>query len=294
MIACPECGNENRDAARFCSRCSAPLIEFIDYYRRLNLAPDAPDDEVRQALRAALDSPHPPMTEDQMNDAVDTLTDPQGRAQYNRRRIFHLANRQWKKADLDSANYYRRLGISRFARRQEIQTAFDRLASLQQMGKVSPVDLQRLEEARSTLMDPGRRRAYNQQLDAAYGPDNVSVPHEINYYDYLGLDRTASEYQIRKADTAQRKVLTRRAKMGDEAAEETLRQLNLIIQTLTDEEKRAEYDADLTHDVFRFQTPGRPSPRSRNRRFAVIERIVYGSESNKLICFGGPWPDDLT
>ena len=142
------------------------------------------------------------------------------------------------------------------------------------------------------LSNPARRRVYNQMLDAKLGPDALPVPHEFNYYDYLELDRSASEIQIRKADEALRGPLTFKAKAGDPAAEETLRQLNQIIQVLTDATKRAEYDADLTHDVFRFQTPGRPTPTARAARFAVIESIVYSPESDGLSAFGGLWPDD--
>jgi DnaJ-class molecular chaperone len=295
MIKCPKCGKENRDNSRFCSKCGTSLAapSFLDYYTLLDIAPDAPPDKVKQALHDAAAGPSP-LTPEQLAEAIDTLTDPRRRAEYDERRKLQLAEQQWKKADLASNDYYKRLGVSRFARRREIQVAFASLSSLVKTNRISRGGLRRLEEAHACLADPARRRAYDQSLDAASSPDDVPVPHEFNYYDYLALDRNATETQIRKADEALRGPLTIKAKTGDKTAEETLRQLNQIIQTLTDGEKRKQYDADVTHDVFRFQTPGRPTPTLRAARFAVIESIIYGPDSDGLCAFGGLWPDDLS
>ncbi len=312
MIRCPRCGKDNRDSAQFCSRCAAPLqraapsapvaapiLEVPDYYALLGLAPDASPDQVQQALHDAARAEHAPITPEQLDDTIAALTDPVKRAEYDQKRLAWLGVQQLKKADLASNDLYRRLGVPRFARQREIQAAFACLAHLGKLGRVSRGGLRRLEEAHARLADPGRRRQYNQALDSAQGPDQAQIPHEINYYDYLGLDRGAKETQIREADAALRGPLVLKAKAGDMAAEETLKQLNLIIQTLTDNNKRKEYDADPAHDVFRFQTPGRPEPSgataiaARAARFAAIESIVYSAESDGLEAFGGLWPSDL-
>ncbi len=293
MINCPTCATENDDSARFCAKCGARLAAFVDFYALLNLAPDAPQDKIEAALREAARVEPSPLTPKQLDEAIDILREPGKRAKYDRERIIQLAQQQSKKAKLASENFYQRLGVSRYARRRDIQTAFDLLQSLASQGKISPGGLRRLEQAHRALTDPARRRAYDQRLNAAVNADAVPVPHEFNFYDYLGLDRNATEPQIRKADEALRGPLTLKAKTGDQSAEVTLRQLNQIIQTLTDAEKRKEYDTDSAHDVFRFQTPGRLAPTTRAARFAVIENIVYGSEADGLCAFGGLWQTDL-
>jgi DnaJ-class molecular chaperone len=312
MVKCLKCGKDNRDGARFCSRCAtplqgaapsapaaAPILEVPDYYALLGLAPDAPPDQVQQALHDAARAEHAPISPEQLGDAITLLTDPAKRAEYDRKRLAWQGVQRLKKADLASNDLYRRLGVSRFARRREIQAAFACLAHLHTLGRVSRGGLRRLEEAHAQLANPNRRRQYDLMLDSAQGPDQVTIPHEINYYDYLGLDRGAKETQIREADAALRGPLTLKAKGGDQSAEETLKQLNLIIQTLTDENKRKEYDADPAHDVFRFQTSGRPEPSgataiaARAARFAAIESIVYGPGSDGLEAYGGLWPDDV-
>lgn len=292
MLKCPSCGKENRETSRFCAKCGASLSPFLDYYAALQIAPDAPLDVVKQALAQAARTEPPPLRPEQLDQAIDTLTDPRRRADYDQRRLSHLAAQQLKKANPASNNFYERLGVSRFARRRVIQQAFDFLAHLARQGKINANVFHRLDEACAWLTDPERRRAYNQSLDATASPDNVPVPHEFNYYDYLGLDRSASEVQIRKADEALRGPLVLKAKTGDQSAEEVLRQLNQIIQTLTDDTKRKEYDADPAHDVFRFQMIGRIVPTARAARFALIESIVYGKDGDAMSAFGGLLPDD--
>jgi curved DNA-binding protein CbpA len=292
MVKCPSCGSDNRESAKFCAKCRALLVAFVDFYALLNLDPAAAPDQVHDMLNQAARAQPPLLPPDQLGAALDALSDPQRRAEYDRQRLIHLAEQRFKRADLGSNDYYQRLGVSRFARRKEIQAAFEQIKSLVAAGRIKRGGLIRMEEAYACVSDPARRRAYDQTLDAAAGPDDVPVPYEFNYYDYLGLERTATEIQIRKADEAVRGPLTLKAKLGDETAEATLRQLNQIIQTLTDANKRAAYDADALHDVFRFQTPGRLSPTTRAARFAVIESIVYGAAADGLAAFGGPWPDE--
>lgn len=293
MIKCPNCEIENRDTSKFCAKCGTRLTAFLDFYPLLNLAPDAPQDKVEAALREAARAGSPPLTPKQLEEAIDILRDPGKRAKYDRERVAQLAQQQLKKAKLASENFYQRLGVSRYARRRDIQSAFDLLKSLASQGKIKPGGLRRLEQAHAQLTNPALRRAYDQTLNAAVNADAVPVPHEFNYYDYLGLDHDASEVQIRKADESLRGPLTLKAKTGDQSAEATLRQLNQIIQTLTDTGKRKEYDTDSAHDVFRFQTPGRLAPTTRAARFAVIENIVYGSEADGLCSLGGLWHTDL-
>ncbi len=69
-------------------------------------------------------------------------------------------------------------------------------------------------------------------------------PLSENYYDLLGVSRTASTDEITDAEIALRRVYEARSKRGDAQATDILRRLNEAHSQLTVDHRRAEYDRD--------------------------------------------------
>ena len=67
-------------------------------------------------------------------------------------------------------------------------------------------------------------------------------PLSDNYYDILGVARTASVDEITDAEIALRKLYEARSKQGDRNATDILRRLNEANSELTVDYRRAEYD----------------------------------------------------
>ncbi|KAE8098838.1 hypothetical protein FH972_016873 [Carpinus fangiana] len=85
---------------------------------------------------------------------------------------------------------------------------------------------------------------------------NQSADHEKSLYEVLGVDRTASQQEIKKAYHKLALRLHPDKNPGDEEAKEKFQQLQKVISILGDEEKRAVYDqtgcvddADLAGEV---------------------------------------------
>jgi curved DNA-binding protein CbpA len=76
-----------------------------------------------------------------------------------------------KPVELD---YYEVLGVSPAATQKEIQSAYEKLAAELRVSKVedAPEELAEVEEARSVLVDPGKRARYDAKVRAADAEDD--------------------------------------------------------------------------------------------------------------------------
>lgn len=95
---------------------------------------------------------------------------------------------------------------------------------------------------------------------ALAGGGERDIEPKVNYYELLGLDRNASQTQIRAAYRSLAKVMHPDA--GGTAG--TFRVLQEAYETLTDPERRAEYDSEFTESpVVTKEPPVRPFLRRR-------------------------------
>ncbi len=75
-----------------------------------------------------------------------------------------------------------------------------------------------------------------------------------DYYEVLGVSKTASEADIKKAYRQMAKKLHPDVNPGDKKAEEAFKELNEAYEVLSDAQKRARYDQ------FGHETPGQGGP----------------------------------
>ncbi|MGH3086150.1 MAG: DnaJ domain-containing protein, partial [Rubrobacteraceae bacterium] len=76
----------------------------------------------------------------------------------------------------DQVNYYQVLGVSRDASREEIRSAYRRLAKERHPDNAggSADEFSLLQEANAVLTDPNRRRRHDEALDLAYAADQLA------------------------------------------------------------------------------------------------------------------------
>ncbi|KAI4300746.1 hypothetical protein L6164_034086 [Bauhinia variegata] len=98
--------------------------------------------------------------------------------------------------------------------------------------------------------------AYKAEQEAEHQNRNQNSSEEKSLYEVLGVERTASQQEIKKAYHKLALRLHPDKNPGDEEAKEKFQQLQKVISILGDEEKRALYDqtgciddADLAGDI---------------------------------------------
>jgi len=101
---------------------------------------------------------------------------------------------------------------------------------------------------------------------------------EPNYYDVLGVARTASEGEIKLAESALRKVYEAKAKQGDSMANAILVTLNQAYATLTTAHKRRAYDRQFDVQAHGFQDVAFSPRIGRVEKLSDIANWVGGSD----------------
>lgn len=140
--------------------------------------------------------------------------------------------------------YYEILGVSRFASEDEIKKSYRKLAKDYHPDRVLPKNavengqkhlrlMQKVNLAYETLKDPTLRQEYN---------------NKMNYYEVLGLHRTASEMEIKIAYLRMMRDFNLDLGTNDEEKNErltVLSQIRMAHETLSDLHRRQDYDNSL-------------------------------------------------
>lgn len=95
----------------------------------------------------------------------------------------------------DQVNYYQVLGVSREASRDEIRSAYRRLAKEKHPDNVggSADEFRLIQEANTVLSDANRRRQHNEALDLAYAADQLADLDFSSLEDELAAKRQEKE-----------------------------------------------------------------------------------------------------
>lgn len=95
----------------------------------------------------------------------------------------------------DQINYYQVLGVSREASREEIRSAYRRLAKERHPDNSggSAEEFSLLQEANAVLSDPNRRRQHDEALDLAYAADQLADLDFSSLEDELAAKRQERE-----------------------------------------------------------------------------------------------------
>ncbi len=109
----------------------------------------------------------------------------------------------------------------------------------------------------------------------------------MDYYEELGLDRTATEDEIRRAHRRLTKLLHPDQQTDDavkQLAETQMRRLNAIVETLSDPQHRQEYDDELRRGV-----PGFQASKFRRRAFHSWPWWVGSTVGAIVLTVGAVW-----
>jgi molecular chaperone DnaJ len=95
----------------------------------------------------------------------------------------------------EQVNYYQVLGVSRGASRDEIRSAYRRLAKEKHPDNAggSAEEFRLIQEANTVLSDPNRRRQHDEALDLAYAADQLSGLDFSSLEDELAAKRQEKE-----------------------------------------------------------------------------------------------------
>ncbi len=109
----------------------------------------------------------------------------------------------------------------------------------------------------------------------------------MDYYEELGLDRTATEDEIRRAHRRLTKLLHPDQQTDDavkQLAETQMRRLNAIVETLSDPQHRQEYDDELRRGL-----PGFQASKFRRRAFHSWPWWVGSTVGAIVLTVGAVW-----
>ncbi|REJ59838.1 MAG: J domain-containing protein [Microcystis aeruginosa DA14] len=101
------------------------------------------------------------------------------------------------------------------------------------------------------------------------------MPQLVNYYDLLGVSRTATGDEIKKAFRRLARQYHPDVNPGDKSAEEKFKDINEAYDVLSDEEKRVEYNRSLTGIKRRGIRPGEKANGNGNGKMPRTEQDLW-------------------
>ena len=101
------------------------------------------------------------------------------------------------------------------------------------------------------------------------------MPQLVNYYDVLGVSRTATGDEIKKAFRRLARQYHPDVNPGDKSAEEKFKDINEAYDVLSDEEKRVEYNRSLTGIKRRGIRPGEKANSNSNGKIPRTEQDLW-------------------
>ena len=101
------------------------------------------------------------------------------------------------------------------------------------------------------------------------------MPQLVNYYDVLGVSRTATSDEIKKAFRRLARQYHPDVNPGDKSAEEKFKDINEAYDVLSDEEKRVEYNRSLTGIKRRGIRPGEKANGNGNGKMPRTEQDLW-------------------
>ena len=101
------------------------------------------------------------------------------------------------------------------------------------------------------------------------------MPQLVNYYDVLGVSRTATGDEIKKAFRRLARQYHPDVNPGDKSAEEKFKDINEAYDVLSDEEKRVEYNRSLTGIKRRGIRPGEKANGNGNGKMPRTEQDLW-------------------
>lgn len=101
------------------------------------------------------------------------------------------------------------------------------------------------------------------------------MPQLVNYYDVLGVSRTATGDEIKKAFRRLARQYHPDVNPGDKSAEEKFKDINEAYDVLSDEEKRVEYNRSLTGIKRRGIRPGEKANSNGNGKITRTEQDLW-------------------
>lgn len=101
------------------------------------------------------------------------------------------------------------------------------------------------------------------------------MPQLVNYYDVLGVSRTATGDEIKKAFRRLARQYHPDVNPGDKSAEEKFKDINEAYDVLSDEEKRVEYNRSLMGNKRRGIRPGEKANGNGNGKISRKEEDLW-------------------
>lgn len=101
------------------------------------------------------------------------------------------------------------------------------------------------------------------------------MPQVVNYYEVLGVSRTATSDEIKKAFRRLARQYHPDVNPGDKSAEEKFKDINEAYDVLSDEEKRVEYNRSLSGNKGRGIRPGGKASSNGNGKTPRTEQDLW-------------------
>lgn len=187
-------------------------------------------------------------------------------------------------------DHYRVLEISRDASKEEIKRAWKRLAELYHPDKVRHLgprllavaeeEMRKLNLAKETLLDDGRREEYDLMLSEARRPPRVVPPSMVDD------ERPAVRVEVEPVDDAREGISISKkpyTQPGRGPPVEPVREVRVVVEAMDDagpdDDPLEEFVGTPVCDAGRKQAPDAANDGPRVTRFVPMSPLVFDSES---------------